>query len=75
MADKKRGVRKLEAVLTVREYEVYEKFLRAIFEAGQVQIARFWGEKMLLKIVREWSLIVLVINVADETFQKRVLFV
>lgn len=75
MADKKRGVRKLEAVLTVREYEVYEKFLRAICEAGQVQIARFLGEKMLLKVVREWSLIVLVINVADETFQKRVLFV
>ena len=75
MADKKRGVGKLEAVLTVREYEVYEKFLRAICEAGQVQIARFLGEKMLLKVVREWSLIVLVINVADETFQKRVLFV
>ena len=75
MADKKRGVGKLEAVLTVRECEVYEKFLGAICEAGQVQTAWFLGEWMLLKVVREWSLIVLVINVADETFQKRVLFV
>ena len=43
----------MEAVLTVREYEVYEKFLMAICEAGQVQIARFLGEKMLLKVVRD----------------------